>query len=105
MKSIQILRAHYINPPEKPQYSDLIVLRSAAGYYLGTFYTDPKEGPSPGSRDTSYLESKPQAELALRTLEKMFVDMVGQMAEKIIENWEATMLSRHNIEIFYRYNP
>jgi hypothetical protein len=104
MKSIQILRAHYINQPEKDRYSDLIVLRSNAGYYLGTLFNG-TEFTEPGSRDTSYLETKSQAELALSVLTRMYVDMTGQLEETIISNWEATMISRHNIEVFYRYNP
>lgn len=104
MKSIQILRAHYINQPEKDRYSDLIVLRSNAGYYLGTLFNG-TEFTEPGSRDTSYLETKSQAELALKVLSQLANDMRGQMEETIIENWEAIMMSRHNVEVFYRYNP
>lgn len=105
MKSIQVLRAHYINPEEKARYSELIVLRAGTQYYLGTFYSSPTGLTEPGSRDTSYLESKSHAELALSVLIKLTNDMRGQMEETIIENWEATMMSRHNVEIFYRYNP
>jgi hypothetical protein len=105
MKSIQILRAHYINQPEKERYSELLVLRSGSAYYLGTFYTGTDGFVEPGSRDTSYVETKSQAELALRVLNQLCNDMKGQMEETIIENWEVTMMSRHNLEIFYRYNP
>jgi hypothetical protein len=104
VKSIQILRAHYINQAEKDRYSELLVLHSPAGYYLGTFFKG-TEFTEPGSRDTSYLETKSQAELALSVLQKMCVDMKGQLEETIISNWEATMMSRHNLEVFYRYNP
>lgn len=105
MKSIQILRAHYINQPEKERYSELLVLRAGSQYYLGTFFTTMTGETEPGSRDTSYVETKSQAELALRVLNQLCNDMKGQMEETIISNWEATMMSRHNVEIFYRYNP
>jgi hypothetical protein len=105
MKSIQILRAHYINQLEKDRYSELLVLRAGSSYYLGTFYSSPTGETEPGSRDTSYVETKSQAELALRVLNQLCNDMKGQMEETIIDNWEAIMLSRHNLEIFYKYNP
>lgn len=104
MKSIQILRAHYINQPEKDRYTDLQVLRSNAGYYLGTLFNG-TEFTKPGSRDTSYLETKSQAALALRVLNQLANDMKGQMEETIIANWETTMLNRYNVEVFYRCNP
>lgn len=105
MKSIQVLRARYTPLQDKENYSDLIVLRSIEGYYIGTLYNDPVYGTAPGSRDTSYLVSKSQAELALRTLQQTANDMPGQPEERIIENWEHVMENRHNIEIYYRWNP
>lgn len=52
-------------------YSDLQVVRSAAGFYIGTIYTDPKTGfQEPGSRDSDYFVHKEQAMQALAKLEQ-----------------------------------
>lgn len=52
-------------------YSELRVLMSAAGYYLGTLYEEfDHKGTlvwqEPGSRDSIYFGTEEQAELALR---------------------------------------
>ena len=52
-------------------YSELMVCVSAAGYYLGTMYTDPDSTESdvfeePGSRETDYFLIKDEANLALK---------------------------------------
>lgn len=42
------------------------VLRSAAGYYIGTIYVDPESGcVQPNSRDSEYYISKDKAEAEL----------------------------------------
>jgi hypothetical protein len=67
MKGI-IQQAKYISNPEN--YSELKVLKSNAGYYIGTTYKDPiTQKESPGSRDTDYFDSKELAEAALYLLE------------------------------------
>lgn len=53
---------------EDPEnYSTLGVMRSAAGFYIGTFYTDPETGiQQPGSRDSvEYYETFDEAFEAL----------------------------------------
>jgi hypothetical protein len=47
-------------------YSDLQVLRSNAGWYIGTVYTDPTDGfKEPGSRDSDYFPTREAAQLEL----------------------------------------
>lgn len=46
---------------EKGCYTELMVLSSAAGYYVGTMYVeDGFEGP--GSRDSDYFKTREKAE-------------------------------------------
>lgn len=57
---------------EKGGYSDLQVLQSAAGYYVGTTYTNVEADGStwtePGSRDTGYFATHEEAEKYLARL-------------------------------------
>jgi hypothetical protein len=46
-------------------YSELMVCQSAAGYYLGTMYTDESGFEEPGSRESDYFPSRGEAEIAL----------------------------------------
>lgn len=63
-----IENADYLS--EKTGYSELQVLKSAAGYYIGTMYTDPKDGfQEPGSRDSDYFATEDQAKSYLKTIE------------------------------------
>ena len=49
------------------RYSTLQVLRSNAGFYIGTMYTHPEGWEEPGSRDSEYFPSSEAAEHALNT--------------------------------------
>lgn len=82
MKSPMIKNADYL--PEKGAYSELQILSSAAGFYVGTTYTDPKYGcEEPGSRDSDYFRTYQDAERYLKTL-------------NIIGDETAAMLLRQN---------
>lgn len=61
MKSPQIQEATYLSDIEKRKYSDLQVLQSAAGWYIGTLYNS-GGFPEPGSRDSDYFSTKAEAE-------------------------------------------
>lgn len=68
MKSPMVENAEYII--DKEGYSELKVMRSAAGYYIGTEYVDPVDGlREPGSRDSDYFPNREQAEAFLNTLQ------------------------------------
>lgn len=70
MKSPMVKNAGYIK--EKTGYSELQVLRSGAGYYIGTIYTDPETGfREPGSRDSDYFSKRESAEKFLEELTKV----------------------------------
>src|SRR5690349_11677575 len=60
MKSPMVETAAYIQ--DQGHYSDLKVLRSAAGWYVGTIYTDANGFPMPGSRDSGYFAEREEAE-------------------------------------------
>lgn len=72
MRSPMIEEATYITAEDKLRYTDLRVLRSNAGYYIGTLYQHKNEAgdvqwEEPGSRDSDYFatEAAAQAELEL----------------------------------------
>lgn len=70
MKSPMVQNADYIS--EKTGYSDLQVLQSGAGFYIGTTYTDPTDGfTEPGSRDSDYFATREEAEKYLKAVESM----------------------------------
>jgi hypothetical protein len=47
------------------RYSGLQVLRSNAGFYIGTMYSNPEGWNEPGSRDSEYFPTAEAAESAL----------------------------------------
>lgn len=73
MKSVQV---SYLGVDDAANYSHLQVLKSAAGYYVGTTYQDPSGFIDSGSRDTSYFCTAEDAEQALCTIDKVHHDMI-----------------------------
>ena len=64
MKSSLIANAEYIT--NKHYYSDMMVCKSAAGYYIGTMYTSPEGFLAPGGRDSvEYYPTEGAAQHAL----------------------------------------
>jgi len=69
MQSTQVVEADFIGESDKSNYTPLKVLRSAAGFYVGTEYKDPKTGfVEPGSRDSGYFRTAALAEAELRDI-------------------------------------
>lgn len=66
MKSPMVTNADYVT--DKGGYTELMVLMSAAGYYIGTLYNDPAGFQEPGSRDSGYYETREEAEASLRVM-------------------------------------
>lgn len=66
MKSSQVA---IVDPANKAGYSDLRVLQSGGGWYVGTVYTDADGFQEPGSRDTDYFPTREEAEIYLKRLE------------------------------------
>lgn len=62
MKSPLIENAKYISEHEKKLYSELQILQSNAGWYIGTVYNNPDGFQEPGSRDSQYFLTKEDAE-------------------------------------------
>lgn len=69
MKSPMVVNADYINEENKGNYSELMVMRSAAGYYVGTIYTEPDGFQEPGSRDSGYFATEEEAAAHLKLIE------------------------------------
>ena len=68
MKSPMAATAEALEPSETG-YSELRVLHSMAGYYVGTVYIDPETGvEEPGTRDSEYFPRKQEAEAFLREI-------------------------------------
>jgi len=67
MRSPQVEKAASIAADQKRRYSDLQVLQSPAGYYVGTTF-DGDHGPEPGSRDSFYHPTREAAEQSLRLI-------------------------------------
>lgn len=65
--SPMVKKADYIPDPEKKKYSELQVLRSAAGFFIGTIYTGDDGFQEPGSRDSEYFPTREAAQKALDT--------------------------------------
>lgn len=63
MKSPMIAKADYI--ADKESYTDLMVLESPAGFYIGTLYNNPAGYQEPGSRDSGYFAKRAEAEREL----------------------------------------
>jgi hypothetical protein len=74
MKSPMVTAAPYIGAAEVDGYSDLQVLRSGAGWYVGTTYVNRDENGQvtfiePGSRDSDYFATEAEAAEFLLRLE------------------------------------
>lgn len=59
MKSPMVQTQPYIK--DKGRYSEMQVLRSAAGFYVGTLYTGADGFVEPGSRDSGYFGTEDDA--------------------------------------------
>jgi hypothetical protein len=69
VKSPMLMNTTFIT--DKNNYTDLQVLRSNAGYYIGTMYITEGDFEEPGTRDSSYFSSKQAADKFLAELEAM----------------------------------
>ncbi len=78
MKSPMITQAEYISTEEKKKYSELQVLKSGAGYYIGTTF-DAGGYLDAGSRDTHYFLDEEEAQKELDLLENGKSDLVLRM--------------------------
>lgn len=70
MKSPMISIADYIAVEDKDRYSDMQVLKSGAGYYVGTIYSNPDGYQEPGSRDSGYFATEGAAAAHLKAIEE-----------------------------------
>ena len=60
----------FVKPEERDRYSDLKVMKSAAGWYIGTTHTDGKTGfTEPGTRDSDYFNTEHKAIILLAYIE------------------------------------
>lgn len=102
MKSFQVMNC--IPEDEQTNYSDLQVLQSAAGYYIGTIHDDGgfKE---PGSRDTNYFSKKSTAEKALAILEAAYEAGEDKFIHEIIDSWKENCRIQIQMEVIYRNTP
>lgn len=107
MKSLQVAAIYKAEDPDLARYSDLQVMRSGAGWYIGTSFSNPEGFAEPGSRDTDYYASEADAKYALDTLERCLAVRDGYTPEKKLEMWADMMflldLDKRNVG--YRMQP
>jgi hypothetical protein len=107
MKSYQIL--NHSPKSEQAKYSDLQVLQSAAGWYVGTLYYAAGSASvcmaEPGSRDTDYFPSKEAANLALALL--LYYASRSTNPTEVVANFDSqlTFLGLNSRDIGYRMSP
>lgn len=106
LRSLQIHLTYDPNDPVKQYYSNLQVLETAAGFYIGTIFTLPAKPsfPEPGSRDTNYFPYLIQAQTALDYLEVLSVSCPDNLPMDI-PAWESKFSSLFKINVKYRHNP
>lgn len=68
---------------DKANYTDMQVLQSPAGYYIGTMYEEKDNAGSVvggdfGSRDSEYFATREAAEQQLKILENLPVELAKQ---------------------------
>jgi hypothetical protein len=71
MRSPMIETAYFIPADEKPLYTDMQVLQSGGGWYVGTYFNNPDGFIEPGSRDSDYFPDKATAEAFFEQLKAM----------------------------------
>lgn len=74
MKSLIVMNPDLVPVAQRGNYSDLQVLKSNGGYYIGTLYyargADGEiESSEPGSRDSGYFSTEDAARIYLSTIE------------------------------------
>lgn len=73
MRSLQVI---YVENGDDAGYSDLQVMSSDAGWYIGTIYQNPGQSfQEPGSRDTGYFPTKEIAEKVLAAMEEYYKEV------------------------------
>lgn len=87
MKSQMIEKGDFIPEEEKGSYSELQVLCSGAGYYVGTLYQE-RDGngeiiwEEPGSRDSGYFRTEVQAQAFLETLQNTTEEVAAMVTRQ-----------------------
>ena len=105
MKSYQI--ELHIPTADRALYSDLKVMQSSAGYYIGTEYNS-IYGVTPGSRDSDYYQTREKAQFALTYLENMHRNRsTEECPQMIVETWARQMyiFDCDPRQVGYRFNP
>lgn len=104
LRSLQIHLQYAPDDPVKQYYSDLQVLESAAGFYIGTIFTYPSGHLSAGSRDSSYFPHLIQAQTALDYLEILSAHGPANLPMDI-QTWESKFTHFFKIRVTYRMSP
>ena len=66
-----------VSPGDHEYYSDLKVMKSGAGYYIGTSFDHPAGWSEPGTRDSRYFRTEEEATEELKAME------AGQTPDRI----------------------
>jgi len=106
LRSLQIYNIHGPSGTlESDSYSRLQILRSAAGYYIGTIYIDRDHlFESPGSRDTSYFQNLDQAVRAFTYMTQLAISGNSSYPFDLAQ-WERTLTVEFKHSVKYLYQP
>lgn len=105
LKSLQVKNTYSSDSQTPDSYSRLQILKSPAGYYIGTIYIDPEHlFEEPGSRDTNYF---PSLDSALRAFEYLTTLAISGNSEYPFDlaTWETKMTAELKISVKYRSVP
>lgn len=108
MRSLQVALVYQDQPEQIARYSELQVLCSRAGYYIGTTYQNSDGYQEPGSRDSDYYSTKERADYAFRYLENLWILCKDEMSEaEIVNKWAKQMrtLGYDPRMVGYRFTP
>lgn len=104
MKSFQVLNV--IPPDGHKDFTELQILKSAAGWYIGTIHTDPDDGSQePGSRDSNYFDTKEDADMALKELWKVETELGYLLLENRLSEWGDRCSRLLGYDVYYRLEP
>jgi hypothetical protein len=107
MKSFQVANT-ISSASERARYTDLQVLKSAAGWYIGTLHNAIEGWQEPGSRDSCYFASKETAEAALKSLELYVADTTRfEDVGEAVQTWENNLHANGHDPgcVGYRFTP
>jgi hypothetical protein len=108
MRSLQVAYVYADQFEELGRFTELQVLKSAAGWYIGTLYNAVEGWQEPGSRDSDYYPTEERANYALTYLNNLYGLLRHETtAEEIVDRWAKHMhtMGYDPRQVGYRFTP